>query len=254
MRFDAARLEATLSQFAFPRAGGTEGERRAVEDMAAEMACAGLTVERVPGRRLWRSRADTVLGAAAASQPIAARVVFLTTASARAASERDNRTGLAALLELARAWAAARVGRVEARFGVFPARGVNKRELAALVDGWPTCPTLAVILERPGLGREVAIRAHEPARTIALAAARGLRLPHRAKRRGGLALRALKFPCASGTLVLGSAGRPAQYEPALLMATLQLAAELALRWGKMHAEREAHEEGESAARSSQKPG
>src|SRR5438045_2081187 len=47
MRFDTARAMEWVGTFAFPRAAGTEGERRAAEIAAAELDRLGLQVERV---------------------------------------------------------------------------------------------------------------------------------------------------------------------------------------------------------------
>src|SRR5947209_5430482 len=63
MRFDTARALEWAGTFAFPRAAGTEGERRAAEIAAVELARIGLRVERVDilGSRL-RALAEPWLG------------------------------------------------------------------------------------------------------------------------------------------------------------------------------------------------
>ena len=148
----------------------------------------------------------------------------------------DNRSGLSSLAELARAWPKAAGDRVEARFAATSARGDLARIAAR---DWPGKPTLVIQLESPGLGDGVAIDARGVALDLGRSAAAALWVPHRVSawrfvpflpgpfaRQGILALRLRGDGTAEP---LGAAG---------LSAAAQLAAEIALRWGRQHSEGE----------------
>ncbi|WP_148597320.1 hypothetical protein [Aquisphaera giovannonii] len=154
------------------------------------------------------------------------------------------RTGLAFLLELARTWPASRSSRVDVAFSAV--RTVRVRQAA---EREPR-PTLFLDVLAPGLGQGVVIGGS--CRDLAIAAARGLWIPHREKRFGTL-------PSQSAVIVGdGSLGdEAATVDPAALDRTAQLVTELAFRWAK---ERVGNgpapqaDDDRRASRSSQNPG
>jgi len=168
--------------------------------------------------------------------------------SPRAPGPDDNRSGLASLAELARGWPKPAAGRVEVRFAATSGRGDLARIIAR---EWPAKPTLVVVLETPGLGDGLILDARGAAFRLASSAAQALWIPHRASPWRFSPLRNRAF-AREGLEALRLRGdRTAdQLGPAGLAAAAQLAAEVALRWGRQHA----GDQGESFARSSQNPG
>ena len=148
----------------------------------------------------------------------------------RAPGPGDNRTGLAALAELARAWPKGAAGRVEARFAATSARGDLARIIAR---EWPAKPTLVIILESPGHGDGLLLEARGAARPLAKSAAEALWIPHSAPARPFA-----PSPTAAYTreglpaIRLRGDGSADQLGAAGLTAAAQLASELALRWGR----------------------
>ena len=71
---------------------------------------------------------------------------------------RDNRTGLAVLLELARGWPRATDSRIESRFVATGGRTLDRAGLRALIQAigteWPARPTLVVDWLAPGSARD----------------------------------------------------------------------------------------------------
>ena len=86
----------------------------------------------------------------------------------------DNRSGLSALAELARAWPKTADRRVEVRFAATSGRGDLARIIAR---EWPAKPTLVVVLESPGLGDGLILDARGAARPLARSAAEALWIP-----------------------------------------------------------------------------
>jgi hypothetical protein len=166
------------------------------------------------------------------------------------ASRGDNRTGLAMLVELAETWPKGLVDRVETWFVATPDPVKMSRDIANRLGDRPT---LAIALDTPGVGGELAVAGRGMAASLALEAARGLWIPHRQIRRAGreLGLPAFRRIGLPGVALCGASG-DLPIEPASLGATAQLVTEVALRWARQHANAEA--QGESLARSSQKPG
>ncbi|MDR3634545.1 MAG: hypothetical protein P4L84_12130 [Isosphaeraceae bacterium] len=159
----------------------------------------------------------------------------------------DNRTGLALLAELARVWPTGARGRPETVFVATPDSAALARQMQSLLPG--DCPTLVVVLDAPGVGGELLVLGHGPAARLARDAARDLWVPYRAprwaaRRLGHGAFRRRGYDCVS--LCGARTDRP--IDPATVMATAQLAIEIALRWAKPH------QTARSAAKSSQNPG
>jgi hypothetical protein len=154
---------------------------------------------------------------------------------------RDNRTGLAVLLEQARSWPRATHARIETRFVATGGQTLDRAGLRALFraieDEWPAKPTLVVEWLAPGIGPGLALLERGTGR-LAETAADDLWMPYRVIHRAG----ALRDHCPPGrrgpsfVAIVGAAidraptDRP--IEPDALARAAQLATEVALRWAK----------------------
>jgi len=161
-------------------------------------------------------------------------------------------TGPGLLAELTRVWPRGAHDRVETWAVVTPDPEDFARKLRGrFVDGKPT---LALVLDAPGVGPEVRVGGGGPAAELVAAAARELWVPHRRVRSAllgsGLSgFRRSGVPCVS----LSGARADGPVDPESLARLAQLVTETALRWGKLAASAEA-QAGASRDRSSQKPG
>ena len=153
----------------------------------------------------------------------------------RAPGPGDNRSGLAALAELARAWPKSAAGRVEVRFAATSGRADLARIIAR---EWPAKPTLVVVLESPGHGDGLILEARGAARPLAKSAAEALWIPHRAPA-WTFAPSPTRAYAREGldALRLRGDGTAEQLSVAGLAAAAQLASEVALRWGRPIGER-----------------
>jgi hypothetical protein len=157
---------------------------------------------------------------------------------------RDNRTGLALLLELARAWPRGRDSRIESRFVATGGRTLDRAGLRALIHAigteWPARPTLIVDWLAPGIGAGLAIL-EQGTETLAAAAARDLWIPHRVMHRAAVGRQ--HWPLGRhGPGYIGmvgdavaaqrAPGAALAIEPDALGRTAQLATEVALRWAR----------------------
>jgi hypothetical protein len=182
----------------------------------------------------------------------------------------DNRSGIALLLELARAWPKGASQRIEAWFVATGADGLGSagaRQFASVFfkDEEPK-PTLFVGLESPGFGSNIILKGSGPAREIGEAAARDLWIPHLSAERGWFEGRVSRFgrifagPDCSTVVLAGSSVpldgygpgfQTSELDPALIAASASLATEIALRWARRQ---KGEGQDESRARSSQNPG
>jgi hypothetical protein len=157
---------------------------------------------------------------------------------------RDNRTGLAVLLELARGWPTGTDRRIETRFVATGGRTLGRAGLRALLHAisteWPARPTLLVEWLAPGIGPGLALREQGTGRLAATAAA-DLWIPHRIIHRAALGREHWPFgrhgPGYIG--MVGDAiakprarGAAPVIEPEALGRAAQLATEVALRWAR----------------------
>jgi hypothetical protein len=172
----------------------------------------------------------------------------------------DNRDGLAALAELARAWPARWDGRIEA---LFAATG-GTRELSGLTAliteiqaMSPPKPTLFVGFWSPGLGPPFGLFGNnlEPLEAVETAA-EGLRIPFQMVWEiDHLWPEGVKYPHIAGVIGLPPSRKDAAIRPASLHHVAQLATETAFRWARREAEEMAGQEALAReARSSQNPG
>jgi hypothetical protein len=174
---------------------------------------------------------------------IGARVARLV-ARTRSPDIRDNRTGLALLLELARGWPRGTEHRIETRFVATGGRSLHQAGLHALVRAmgteWPARPTLIIDWLAPGIGRSLAVL-ERGTDSLAAAAARDLWIPHRTIHRAPI--RHEHWPlCRHGPSyisIVGDAVRETRapvvaltIDPDALGRAAQLATEVALRWAK----------------------
>jgi hypothetical protein len=161
---------------------------------------------------------------------------------------RDNRTGLALLLELARSWPQGKGtdARIEAWFvatGGRPLAGAGLRALVqAIRHEWPARPTLVVNLLAPGIGSGLTL-VEQGTGQLAAKAAADLWIPHQVAHRAAIARdhrpfgrRGPAFVAMVGSGVAsgrrsGSGPAPAVEADALGRAA-QLATEIALRWAR----------------------
>ena len=157
----------------------------------------------------------------------------------------DNRTGLGMVVELARTWPRPLSDRVETLFVVTP----DYRVLAPSFKGGK--PTLVLILDSPAVGTETRIVGRGWARDLVVQAAGNLWLPYRSVLRVDRRL-GLKGFRKSGIDAVALCGRrdDSPIDAATLRGAAQLVTEVALRWAR----RVEAPQGESRARSSQKPG
>jgi hypothetical protein len=157
---------------------------------------------------------------------------------------RDNRTGLAMLLELARTWPRGTDSRIEARFVTTGGRTLDRaglrKLLRAIAHEWPPRPSLVVDWLAPGIGPGLTL-AEQGTGPLAKKAATDLWIPHRLAHRAAIAREHRPMgrggPCYVGMVGSGvatrrrSAAAPA-IEPDALGRAAQLATEIALRWAK----------------------
>jgi hypothetical protein len=159
---------------------------------------------------------------------------------------RDNRTGLALLLELARSWPHGTDARIETRFVATGGRTLHGAGLRALVRAiihdWPARPTLVVNWLAPGIGSGLTL-AEQGTGQLAAKAAADLWIPHRVAHRAAIARDHRPFGRHGPAFVgmVGSAVAPTRapgsaqiIEPDALGRAAQLATEVALRWVKQN--------------------
>jgi len=157
---------------------------------------------------------------------------------------RDNRTGLAVLLELARGWPRGTDSRIESRFVASGGRTLDSAGLRALVHAigteWPARPTLIVDWLAPGIGPGLALL-EQGTETLAATAARDLWIPHRVVHRAVVGRQ--HWPLGRhGPAFVGMVGDAVAahrapvaalaIEPDALGRAAQLATEVALRWAR----------------------
>ena len=155
---------------------------------------------------------------------------------------RDNRTGLAVLLELARGWPRGSESRIETRFVATGGRTLDRAGLRALIHAigneWPARPTLVVDWLAPGIGPALALH-EQGTHALAATAAADLWIPHRVVNRATVGRE--HWPAGrhgpgyigmvgSAVAVRRTPGVP--IEPEALGRTAQLATEVALRWAR----------------------
>ncbi len=157
---------------------------------------------------------------------------------------RDNRTGLAVLLELAHGWPRGTDSRFETRFVATGGRTLDRAGFRALVHAigteWPAMPTLIVDWLAPGIGPGLSLH-EQGTETLAATAARDLWIPHRVIHRAAVGRQHWPLgrhgPAYIGMVgdaiaaSRGPAGASA-IEPDALGRTAQLATEVALRWAR----------------------
>ncbi len=168
--------------------------------------------------------------------------------SARDPGLRDNRTGLAVLLELGRTWPRRTDARIEAHFVAVGGQGLDgagSRALEATMRSeWPDMPTLLIDLSAPGVGKGLILtaRGHED---LTASAAADLWIPHRPARRyvwTSWARPVLRLDDDVVWLVGDEAsarpdrGPAMAIDPEALGRAAQLATEIALRWARRVAE------------------
>ena len=151
---------------------------------------------------------------------------------------RDNRTGLAVLLELARTWSRGTHARIETRFVAAGGRSLDRAGLRALVraivEEWPARPTLVVEWLAPGIGPGLALM-EQGTCELAEAAAADLWVPHHVIHHAALRREHWPFgrhgPAYVG-MVGGAIDRPHPIDPDALARAAQLATEVTLRWAR----------------------
>jgi hypothetical protein len=149
---------------------------------------------------------------------------------------RDNRTGLALLLELARAWPRGTHARIETRFVATGGRMLDQAGLRALIHAiaaeWPAKPTLVVDWLAPGIGRGLALMEQGTCQ-LAETAAADLWIPHHVIHQAGVRHEHWPFG-RHGPGYVGMVGdaidRPCAIDADALARAAQLATEVALRW------------------------
>jgi hypothetical protein len=164
--------------------------------------------------------------------------------SARDSGFRDNRTGLAVLLELARTWPRRADARIEAHFMAVGGHGIDGAGSRALDETiraeWPAKPTLLVDLSAPGVGKGLIVSARGHA-DLARSAAADLWIPHRPARRHvwttwpGPATPLdddVVWLIGDEAFARSGRGREAAIDPEALGRAAQLATEIALRWAR----------------------
>jgi hypothetical protein len=149
----------------------------------------------------------------------------------------DNRTGLAVVAELARAWARSTAGRFEVQLVVIGRR--DPEDWARLSRLWEDRPTLLINLDAPGVGARLVLVGHDEPLALARTVAADLWLPHRAARWASGPLDHESLARTPAISLTGERDSPTIH-PALLTATAQLATELALRWARHQEDRGAN--------------
>ncbi len=164
--------------------------------------------------------------------------------SARDPGLRENRTGLAVLLELARSWPRRADGRIEAHFVALGGQGLDGAGSWALEatirDEWPIKPTLIIDLSAPGVGKGLILSARGHAE-LAGSAAADLWIPHRLARRHVWTTWARPVSKRDDDVVWligdeafdrSNHARETTIAPEALGRAAQLATEIALRWAR----------------------
>ncbi|HWE36264.1 MAG TPA: hypothetical protein VG406_06800 [Isosphaeraceae bacterium] len=162
-----------------------------------------------------------------------------------ALQDAENRTGLALLIELARAWPVDAKEGLDVAFAAVGARTAGQagaRELARIVaEDWPGRPTLVISVQSPGYGNQIVLSGTEGPLWLAQTAARDLWIPHREsnwspipKGHAPFARRRIDAVSLAGAIELTSwSPKPEDlFQSAMLGTTAQLARELALRWAR----------------------
>jgi hypothetical protein len=171
-----------------------------------------------------------------------------------------DRPGLALLLELARVWPSARTQNVELALAAVGGQDFDQagdRALAVMLGNeWAAKPTLHVIVDAPGVGKELLIQSHG---RFVLDAAESLWVPHRLPSKREVEERVLYFPYAEPERVVWLGGSEngqdvSAANPEVLCRVASLIAELALRWGKLDDHRRRQPDDRNTSRSLQKPG
>jgi hypothetical protein len=161
---------------------------------------------------------------------IALWIVLYPTWGPRRPSLGEDVPGLALLAELALTWPRTIDSRVETWFIATPDPRALARDLLGLLAG--RRDSLVILLDTPGMGREVVIDDRGPAARMARAAARDLWIPYK--------LDSIVFGPSLQTFSkseqrvvrLRGTRDDGPINPALLAATGQLVTEIALRWAK----------------------
>lgn len=164
--------------------------------------------------------------------------------SARDPGLRDNRTGLAVFLELARTWPRRADARIEVHFVAVGGQGLDgagSRALDKTIRAeWPPRPTLFVDLSAPGVGRGLILSARGHS-DLARSAAADLWIPHRPARRhvwttwpGPATPLDDDVVWLIGDEAFARSGRGGEtsIDPEALGRAAQLATEIALRWAR----------------------
>ena len=157
---------------------------------------------------------------------------------------RDNRTGLAVLLELARTWPRRADARIEAHFVAVGGQGLDGAGSRALEETiraeWPVKPTLLIDLSAPGVGKGLIVAARGHA-DLAGSAAADLWIPHRLARRHVWTTWARPVSTLDDDVVWligdeafarSDRGEAIAVDPDALGRAAQLATEIALRWAR----------------------
>jgi hypothetical protein len=183
----------------------------------------------------------------------------------------DNRSGLAALLELAHTLPSSLKERVEIEFAALGLQSLDHAGARALSgkrsDIRLAKPTLYIHLIAPESRNEIILVGRGDALSLAESAAKGLWIPHRVAPRTGswsdCAIIAARLENASCVCLIGDTAfdrerlfdqrshAACESDHAALGIVVQLATEIALRWARLH---DQVDPGASLARSSQKPG
>ena len=158
---------------------------------------------------------------------------------------RDNRTGLAVLLELARTWPRRANARIEAHFVAVGGQGLDGAGSSALEETirteWPVKPTLMIDLSAPGVGKGLILAARGHA-DLAGSAATDLWIPHRLARRHVWTTWARPVSTLDDDIVwlIGDEAfarsdreETIAVDPDALGCAAQLATEIALRWARL---------------------
>jgi hypothetical protein len=171
-------------------------------------------------------------------------------------SPGDNRTGLAALAELAEAFPSRLHERVEIRLAAVSGSSAGQLGSLTLADEIrrhsPAQPTLVINLDSPGLGPELWLVGTGRGLEVAQGAAKDLWIPHRVSRSRFCVLDHRPFQLNEIPAVSLCGDRNGtRIEPATLAATAQLVTEITLRWAREGANAP---QALSLPRSFQKPG
>lgn len=155
---------------------------------------------------------------------------------------RDNRSGLAVLLELARTWPRGTHARIETRFVATGGRALDRAGMRAIVRSiaseWPARPTLVVEWLAPGVGPGLALMEHGTG-SLAEEAANDLWVPHHTIHQSGVRRDLWPFgrrgPCYVGIVGDATHGTDAaarSIDLDALARASQIATEVVLRWAR----------------------